>query len=72
MEKAPYNDYDGNPIHEGDKIKHPSGEIGIVKKQYSRKYNRDIWVVDYGEPWVSRLSLQVGSKGRAVISKGAI
>lgn len=67
MNQAPWPDYAGNPIHEGDVIVHPSGESGKVT--FLEEYTKpsDQWRVDYGTPHVSRLCLQIGDKGMAVV-----
>lgn len=68
---APWKDYKGNVICEGDTIVHPSGEKGVV---WFAEYNEsgtpsDQWVVDYGRKPHSRLCLQIGDKGQAVVSR---
>ncbi|MFW5971765.1 MAG: hypothetical protein ACOCQT_06640, partial [Desulfovermiculus sp.] len=69
--KAPWTDYEGNDLYEGDFIIHPSGEIAqIVVLEYAKSVH-DKWRVYYKSTppllagW-SRLSLQVGDKGMAV------
>lgn len=66
MKLAPWPDYAGNEIHEGDTIIHPSGEKGVVVFMELEQDPHDQWRVDYGEVWLSRLSLQIGDKGQAV------
>lgn len=63
---APWPDYAGNAVHEGDTIRHPSGEQGVVVLLPDEAEPEDQWRVDYGEGWVSRLCLQMGDKGQAV------
>lgn len=65
MKPAPYKDYAGQQLFEGDTLAHPSGEVGRVVfiGTYSRP--EDSWRVDYGDS-TSRLCLQVGAKGQAV------
>jgi len=70
--KAPWNDFKGNPIHDGDTIEHPDGRKGVVvfigiscldeKATYT-------WRVDYGDgpTMLSRLCLQIGDKGQAEV-----
>ena len=66
--KAPWPDYAGNPIHEGDTIEHPSGERGIVRLFMAGESPADQWRVDYGDfPQGDRLCLQIGAKGQAVV-----
>jgi hypothetical protein len=70
MEKrvAPWPDYEGNPIYEGDAICHPSGEQGEVYRLSDVDDPNDAWRVDYGDsPPHSRLCLQIGWKGQAVV-----
>ena len=65
---APWKDYAGNAIHEGDHIKHPSGDEGIVVFMPAGGRNGEKWFVDYGNQPYSLLSLQIGSKGQAQVS----
>jgi hypothetical protein len=67
--KAPWHDFAGNEIHVGDTIVHPSGEEGEVVFFAWEPYIHDQWKVDYGELPFSRLCLQIGSKGRAVVKR---
>jgi hypothetical protein len=65
--KAPWTDYNGQPIFEGNTIAHPEGITGVVI------YNNDgygvfgKWRVDYGCGHFSGLNLQIGEKGMAVV-----
>lgn len=63
---APYKDFIGKEIAEGDIIVHPSGEQGVVLLRLNREDDQDRWIVDYGDGVESRLCLQVGDRGRAV------
>ena len=65
--KAPWPDFSGNPIYEGDTIIHPSGEKGIVIALHQQTCDSDTWRVRYGDGIVARLCLQVGDKGQAVV-----
>lgn len=68
--RCPWRDYAGNVIHEGDKIQHPSGERGTVLYWRHEKEQSDRWRVQYEDApqgVVSRLGLQIGDKGRAVV-----
>lgn len=65
---APWKDYAGNSICEGDQIEHPSGEKGTVFFYPDGETEHDKWKVDYGSGPPSALSLQVGEKGQAVVS----
>lgn len=63
---APWQDSRGNTIREGDRLRHPDGAIGTV-----------IYLEGNDEPWrirydndpdnLSRLVIQIGSKGRAIV-----
>lgn len=64
--KAPWTDFNGNDIHEGDTIVHPSGQEGTVVTTTADDQN-DKWLVDYGIGSLSRLCLQIGDKGQAVV-----
>ncbi|MFY4709995.1 hypothetical protein [Burkholderia glumae] len=70
MEKrvAPWPDYEGNPIREGDTICHPDGDQGDVYRLPDVEDPCDAWRVDYGDGYPhSRLCLQIGWKGQAVV-----
>jgi len=60
--KAPWKDFQGADIHDGDIIRHPDGTEGIVKDM-----GRNKWRVDYGDGVFSRLCLQLTEKGQAVV-----
>lgn len=68
---APWPDYAGNPIREGDTIRHPAdGMTGVVFALMSEADDHERWRVLYGdfEPGrASRLCLQIGWKGQAVV-----
>jgi len=64
---APWPDYAGQPIHEGDVIQHPSGERGTVVFLAHESDLGNQWRVDYGTSDLSRLCIQIGDKGRAVV-----
>ena len=76
--RAPWPDYIGNPIYDGDTIFHQSsGEIGTVKYANgfeagrARAGNNYGWYVDYdGKPY-SALQLQVGDKGQATVVRNS-
>ena len=64
---APWPDYAGNPIHEGDTIRHPDGAVGrVILLDEPRR--GEFWFVDYSD-WLGllMLRLQVGDKGQAVV-----
>jgi len=64
---APYTDYAGNKIKEGSKIRHFSGETGVVIFLESEKSVPDQWRVEYNKGAQCRLCQQVGQKGQAVV-----
>ncbi len=67
--RAPWPDFAGQPIYEGDVIQHPeSGEAGRVVFLPNEADPSDAWRVDYGTGTLSRLCLQIGDKGRAVVA----
>jgi hypothetical protein len=68
MNKAPWTDYNGQDINEGDTIQHPSGERGRVVFLVNEKDPGDQWRVDYGDGSLSRLCLQIGDKGQAIVT----
>ncbi|MFA6204435.1 MAG: hypothetical protein WC710_14755 [Gallionella sp.] len=67
MNKAPWPDFHGHVIYEGNKIEHPSGERGTVVFFADEIDPSDQWRVDYGTGNLSRLCLQIGDKGQAVV-----
>lgn len=67
MNVAPWLDFAGNVVREGDTIQHPSGERGKVVFLPAGTVASDKWRVDYGTGDLSRLCLQVGDRGRAVV-----
>jgi len=70
MQAAPWPDFAGNTICEGDVILHPSGERGLVVLLDTGEPS-DRWRVDYGSGDLSRLCLQIGEKGQAVVTLAA-
>ena len=67
MREAPWVDFAGNRIFEGDAIGHLAGECGVVKFLAEFADPSDQWRVDYGDGVLSRLCLQIGDKGQAVV-----
>jgi hypothetical protein len=68
---APWPDYAGNVIREGDTIVHPSGERGRVEFDDSYIHETGKWRVRYGDNPVeahSALCLQIGDRGMAVVT----
>lgn len=69
MRLAPWKDFAGNDICEGDIITHPSGESGKVVFVPDGEVPEDQWMVAYvGSKYLSRLCLQIGDRGQAVIA----
>lgn len=72
--QAPWPDFAGQPIHHGDEIAHPfSGERGTVIycPDVNSTLEADRWRVIYENANVSRLCLQIGDKGQAVVTQRA-
>ena len=68
--KAPWPDFAGNPIHEGDIISHPeSAELGRVWFNPDGKDLHAKWMVKYSDGLSLRLCLQIGDKGMATVYK---
>jgi len=65
--KSPYKDFKGNEIYSGCVLVHPSGQEGVIVFHPERLDIADQWVIQYNDEFESRLCLQVGEKGRAVI-----
>lgn len=65
---APWQDYEGKFIQAGDTIRHPDGDEGVVVLTDDIDAG-DRWRVDYGNGPLSRLCLQIGPKGQAVVVK---
>ena len=67
--KAPWRDYEGNEIFEGSVIRHPSMQRGTVFFKEDAIAPEDQWLVNYDTGKNSRLCLQIGEKGQAVVEK---
>lgn len=67
--KAPWPDFAGNDIYEGDVIQHPvSSERGTVIFLGDEAEASDQWRVAYGKRGeLNRLCLQIGDKGQAAV-----
>jgi len=63
---APWKDYQGNDLYEGDKLKHPSGQTGVIEYHKDRHNQHDRWLVNYGDRILSRLCLQINERGQGV------
>ena len=66
---CPLADYAGNPIKEGDIIQHPlDGIVAVVVYLSDEDAECDKWRAVYPhDGTISRLSLQVGPRGQAVV-----
>lgn len=64
---APWPDYAGNPVKEGDRMVHASGDSGIVVVTAGGCDDPACWCVDYGHGNLRSLALEVGADGRAVV-----
>lgn len=66
---APWLDFNNQPIHHGARLVHPDGNTFVAVRLAGHKDESDAWrgVYDYDPAHVSRLCLQVGDKGRAVL-----
>lgn len=65
---APWPDFAGQEIRDGDTIQHPDGERGRVVFWPYAADPGDRWRVVYEKPGpISRLSLQIGAKGQAKV-----
>ncbi len=72
---APWPDFNGNPIHHGDRMWHPvSGQTFTAVRLRGIPDPGNAWraIYDSEDPvGVSRLCLQIGDKGMAVLQGGA-
>ena len=65
---APWPDFLNQTIHHGDLLTHPDGtEFVAIRLPGSRHPPGDAWRAVYDEGPISRLVLQIGDKGRAVL-----
>lgn len=61
---APYRDFAGNEMLEGDVITHPSGEFGTVYVT-----DKGAWRVRYPDGISGLLALQIDDRGMAIVRK---
>ncbi len=67
---APWPDFAGNPIREGDTIIHPDGESKAVVMYWPEFTDAgDAWRARYDDAVILRLCGQIGDKGRAVVQQ---
>lgn len=67
MRTAPWTDFCGHVISEGDVIRHPSGDTGRVLYEAAQTDVLDQWRVEYSDGTISRLCDQIGIKGQAEV-----
>lgn len=65
-EKAPWPDFAGNPVHEGDRLIRPCGESGVVRLR-EQDDGAGRWWVDYGHGQLRPLQTELGVTGRATV-----
>lgn len=71
-ELAPWPDFNGLPIHHGDRLVHPDGSEFVAVKLPGYADDSDAWRAIYdGVSVPSRLGLQIGDKGRAIVRQSA-
>ena len=63
---ARHKDYEGNTIHAGSVLAHPDGNTFTVSHQDGE------WCANYEDGSRSRLVLQVGDRGRAVLKNSGV
>lgn len=67
--KAPWKDYSGNDIHEGDTLIDSSGRVGKVLLMQQPNNIVDRWQVTHGCSKLIRLVVQISHVGKAVVVK---
>lgn len=67
MRTAPWTDFSGHEILEGDVLIHPTGETGRVVYEVSQTDELDQWRVEYSDGVAERLCDQIGIKGQAKV-----
>lgn len=65
---APWPDFQGRPIKHGARLAHPTGQRFTAVFLENHTNATDAWRAVYEDASVSRLCLQIGDKGRAVLS----
>lgn len=64
---APWLDFEGHPVKEGDRIIHPSGDSGFVVFIANALQDSERWRVDYGHGSTRSLFQELGEAGRATV-----
>lgn len=65
---APWADFANQPIRAGARMVHPNGQqFTVVRLGGPQEYEEDRWRAVYDDATVSRLGLQIGDKGQAVL-----
>lgn len=64
---CPWPDYIGTPIRHGDRLSHPDGTEFVAVYLNGYDTAEDSWRAVYDAGPVSRLCLQIGDKGQAVL-----
>jgi hypothetical protein len=65
--ESPWVDFYGQPIRHGDRLTHPSGQEFVAVRLEGYPEPSGAWRAVYDNASVSRLCLQIGDKGRAVL-----
>ena len=65
--RAPWNDFNGNPIYVGDRIRHPTGDEGTVVLENLGRGFYETWRVRYDDGISLWLGIQIGDKGCGVV-----
>lgn len=68
---APWPDFAGNKIHQGDRLVHPTGTGFVAIRLDNWKEETDAWRAVYDDATVLRLCLQIGDRGCAVVAGSA-
>ena len=70
MRAAPWPDFAGSPIHEGDWIEHPNGDRARVLFSLDTKHDGvSRWRAVYENDDSLWLGNQIGDKGKAIVVK---
>jgi hypothetical protein len=64
---APWQDFSGKPVQEGDRVLDASGDMGIVVLRPEQTQDDARWCVDYGNGVLRCLRTELNGEGRAVV-----